>query len=536
MYFLTEWLIDMRKTILLIIVTVFLLTLASCKSKDDKKEESVKETVIADPGETAFDSTLVKTFFVKYPKLSAYQSDVLKLYRNHQYHYVWYDKRCINELGNLLYNKINNLGEEGIQVAVPYKNKLQEVYECLADNQKPDIEVELLHSAYYFFYTDKVYHGLDNKKIVNLGWFLPRKQQSYVSYLDSLLILPSLINKNEKGVLGQYYKLKEVLKEYREIEKKGGWKSIDVNPGVKSFKPGDKSKAIAQIREHLFITGDIKADSKSEVYDAELAAGVLNYKKRNANTINKDILPEQIKDMNVPVGERIRTIMVNMERCRWISNDITKAKELIVINIPAYQLTYFKGGEVALTSNVVVGKALNMTVIFSAPMKYIVFSPYWNIPASIVKKEILPGIEKNKNYLEEHDMEWNGHNIRQKPGPKNSLGLIKFLFPNSNAIYLHDTPAKSLFANEDRANSHGCIRVAKPVELANLILKDDKNWTPEKIDAAMNKGVEQQYTLKNKIPVYIGYFTAWVDDQGAIHFYDDVYKRDEDLAALIFKK
>ena len=131
-------------------------------------------------------------------------------------------------------------------------------------------------------------------------------------------------------------------------------------------------------------------------------------------------------------------------------------------------------------------------------------------------------------------MEWSDGNVRQKPGPENSLGKVKFLFPNSNAIYLHDTPAKELFNSEDRAFSHGCIRVAKPKELANIILKNDKNWTPAKIEAAMNSGVEYSYQLKNKIPVYIGYFTAWVDTEGTIHFYEDIYKRDERLASLLF--
>ena len=141
---------------------------------------------------------------------------------------------------------------------------------------------------------------------------------------------------------------------------------------------------------------------------------------------------------------------------------------------------------------------------------------------------------KNKKYLSQHNMEWNEGNIRQKPGPKNSLGLVKFLFPNSKSIYLHDTPSKNLFSEEKRAFSHGCIRLEKPKELANLIMKGDKNWSPEKIDAAMNKGKETWYALKNKIPVYIGYFTAWVDNEGDIHFYDDVYSRDARLASLIF--
>ena len=516
---------------IVIIIMALLLMTVSCKKQEQKAAEATKVSL-----ETPFDSTLVKTFFVNHPKLKKYQSDVEKLYRKHQFHYVWYDDNGINDFGNLLYDKINNLEEEGIQVDVPYKKQLADIYEDPDNDQKPDIDAELLSSSFYFFYADKVYHGIATKTTTDLGWYLPRKKQSYVSYLDSLLIEPNLIKKDEKGVLSQYYLLKDALQKYRLIEKKGGWKTITIDPNVKSYKPGDNSKTIAQIRQRLFVTGDISTDSKSTVYDAALAEGILKYKIRSGNTPNKTILPAHIVDMNVTIAQRIKTITVNMERCRWISNDIYKSPELIIINIPAYELNYYNNGKSELQSKVVVGKALNKTVIFSAVMKFIAFSPYWNVPTSILKKEILPAIEKNENYLAEHNMEWNGNDVRQKPGGDNSLGKVKFLFPNSNNIYLHDTPAKSLFNSEDRAFSHGCIRVAKPKDLANAILKNDPNWTSEKIDAAMNSDTETMYTLKNKIPVYIGYFTSWVDDQGIIHFYEDIYGRDERLASLIFAK
>ncbi|TDE05111.1 L,D-transpeptidase family protein [Flavobacterium hiemivividum] len=509
---------------------LFLLINVSCKKKDIAPE------VIPDIINTTFDSTLVQTFFAEHPKLAKYQSEVEQLYRQRKFHYIWYENHRVNEFGNVLHNKLNNLAEEGIQDTVPYKEKLDRLYEYLDLNQRPKIETELLHSALYFFYADKVYHGLDPKKSTEMEWYLPRNKQSYVNYLDSLLVNPSLINKRETGVLSQYFLLKKVLKEYRQIEKKGGWKTINIDPKVKAYKLGDSSATIAQIRERLFISGDLSKDSKSAIYDKDLAKGVLKYQKRSGTNPSTDILPKHISDMNVTVGERIKTLIVNMERCRWVSNDITKAKELIAINIPAYQLTFFRDGKPELRSNVVVGKVMNKTVIFSAPMKYIVFSPYWNIPKSILENEILPSIAKNANYLEEHDMEWHDDYVRQRPGPTNSLGLIKFLFPNSNAIYLHDTPAKSLFNREDRAFSHGCIRVEKPVELATLIMKNDRNWDEERVREAMNKGEEKWYTLKNKIPVYIGYFTAWVDDQGEIHFYEDVYKRDDQLASLLFVK
>lgn len=192
------------------------------------------------------------------------------------------------------------------------------------------------------------------------------------------------------------------------------------------------------------------------------------------------ITPDLIKHLNVPVQERIKAIVVNMERCRWISTDLTKGGEYIAVNIPSYRMRYFKDNKMRLESNVVVGKEMNKTIVFSGQMSYLVFSPYWNIPKSIIEKEIKPGMAKDKNYLANHNMEWNNGRVRQKPGNKNSLGLVKFMFPNSNNIYLHDSPAKSLFNKENRAFSHGCVRVQKARDLAVAILEDDKNWTPQK--------------------------------------------------------
>lgn len=531
----------MKKLILSCTIIAFssLFIVASCKKKEVLNEQTMSlksEIKPVNPAEISFDSTLVDSFFMQHPKLKGYQSDVKKLYQKRSYHYIWYDEKGINEIGNLLYDKITNLELEGIKTTVPYQEKLEALFQLSNEEQQPKVADELLISSLYFFYAEKVLKGIDAKKIKEIGWYLPQKKQSYVNYLDSIISKPALINRNEKEVLGQYYRLREVLQKYRAIEQKGGWGTIVLDEGVKSLNPGDSSQSIGQIRKRLFITGDLSSDSKSNWYDDALKTGILAYKKRNGFAENSSISPKHIENLNIPVASRIKTLMVNMERCRWISTTVSNAKAFIVINIPAYQLTFFKDGKPALLSRVVVGKTLNKTVIFGADMRYIVFSPYWNVPRSIIKKEIEPGIAKDPNYLSKHNMEWNGGNIRQKPGPKNSLGLVKFLFPNSNAIYLHDTPSKGLFNEEKRAFSHGCIRVAKPKELANLILKDDKNWTPQKTEAAMNKGVESWYTLKNKIPVYIGYFTAWVDPQGNAQFYEDIYNRDERLAEILLEE
>ncbi|WP_366186300.1 L,D-transpeptidase family protein [Flavobacterium ovatum] len=527
----------MRKLYIFIIplFSLVLIITTSCKKFTDKAGATALEQT-TEERELTFDSTFVNTFFQKHPLLDKYQNEVNELYQKHQFHYIWYDKNGVNEFGSLLHNKIINIEEEGVLTSIPYRQKLDSIYESPSSGQKPNPTTELLNTSMYFYYVDKVYQGLDTESTNQMEWFLPREKQTYGKYLDSLLVNPSLIKNKEKGLFYQYYLLKNVLKSYRQIEKNGGWKTVKMDSAVKSLNLGDSTHTIAQLRTRLYLTGELKSDSKSAIYDDQLAKGVLKFKETNRNASSTIILPSHLKVLNIPVSERIKTLVVNMERCRWIAKDITKAKELIAINIPAYQLTYFENGKPTFRSNVVVGKTVNKTVIFSAPMRYIVFSPYWNIPYSIKKNEILPGIKKDPNYLAKHNMEWNDGKVRQKPGPKNSLGLIKFLFPNSNSIYLHDTPSKHLFSRRDRAFSHGCIRIEKPKELAEILLKDDPKWTSEKIDEAMNKGAESWYTLKNKIPVYIGYFTAWVDVDGNLHFYDDIYERDEPLAALLYEK
>jgi len=417
----------------------------------------------------------------------------------------------------------------------PYHQKLAGVFEDEIEYTLSKVETELMLTAAFLFYVDKVYSGIDEKTTAALEWLLPRKELSYENVLDSVLLDQTLLDKNHQVLLPQYYKLRNYLKMYREIEKQGGWKPIDYNPKMKAIKPGDSSKVIVQIRQRLFVTGELPTNSQSNRYDAEMESAIKKYQLSNGHTVRKEIIPALIAEMNVPVEERIRKIMINMERCRWISPDIAKSDELIVVNIPSYILNYFRDGKNIFRCPVVVGTNTSKTVIFSGNMSYVVFSPYWNVPESILKSEVKPGIAKDPNYLAKHNMEWYNGQVRQKPGKSNSLGLVKFLFPNSNNIYLHDTPSKSAFSKADRAFSHGCIRVGKPRELALEILKNDPEWPPEKIDAAMNGGTEKWVALKKKIPVYLGYFTAWVNEAGDINFYDDVYKRDDRLYKLLIE-
>jgi murein L,D-transpeptidase YcbB/YkuD len=249
---------------------------------------------------------------------------------------------------------------------------------------------------------------------------------------------------------------------------------------------------------------------------------------------------------------RIEKIRMNMERWRWAPRDL--GERYILINVPSYQLQVMEGEQPALSMRVIVGEPKNQTPLFSDEMTYVVFSPYWNIPPDILRDETLPRVVSDPEYLQRNNMEvvgtsgevvdasgidWSdeeetkGLRFRQAPGPENALGLVKFIFPNHFNVYLHDTPGDKLFFKEERALSHGCIRVENPVGLAEYVLGDRPEWTDARIVNAMNANKEQTVTLKRKLPVHIGYWTAWVAADGkTVTFTDDPYGIDERHAQL----
>jgi len=480
-----------------------------------------------------FDSTEISAFYKTYPNLEKNAKDVFEIYRRYNFRQIWFDENGVVEFASSLYSKVKGIASEGVYQKFPYTTEMDGIFENYTENTLSQPETEIMITNMFLFYAENVYRGIDDKKVTALEWLLPKKVVSYENLLDSMLVNSKIEAYNDSVLFGQYYKLRDLLKNYRKIQSSGGWDTIAIEPKLKAYKLGDSAAAIVQIRERLSKTGDIAVNNNSNIFDEELLAAINKYQLRNGKKETKTITPQLIKLMNVPISEHIKKIAVNMERWRWIEPKMANASEYIFVNIPSYTLVFNRHGQRVFESPVVVGKNMSKTVIFSGDMSFVVFSPYWNVPPSILKNEILPGIKKDKDYLAKHNMEWNNGQVRQKPGKSNSLGKVKFIFPNSNNIYLHDSPAKSLYGKDSRALSHGCVRVGKPRDLAIEVLKNDPEWTPEKINAAMNAGTEKWVPLKNKIPVHIGYFTAWVNNSGEFYFYEDIYQLDDRLYDIL---
>lgn len=515
-----------------------------CNYSNGKQVHSTVDTIpkpdISLPGNFStqtklkFDSALIPSFFKQYPKLKPYEKNLLKFYRARAFTYAWFDENGLLEQAGNLFNKIENIHEEGVTSQLFYEDALHRMMDndsSEAFTEKENPSVELMLTAQYFFYAQKIWNGISDKALHEIDWDLPRKKLSYEAILDSLLEAPSSAFMRTEPVFRQYGLLKANLKKYRSIQDEGSWKTI--SPDKKAYRKGDSSKVIAEIRDHLFLIGDLPLKNNSPVYDDALETAVKKFQHRYGLTEDGIIGKSLIEELNYPLKKRIEQLIVNMERCRWLP--LALRKDYFVVNIPEYRFHAFENDTLAWSMKVVVGTDLNKTAVFSGMMSNVVFSPYWNVPAGILNKEVLPAIRRNSNYLENNHMEWNGKTVRQKPGPWNALGKVKFLFPNSHSIYLHDTPSKSLFSLERRAFSHGCIRVEDPRRLAIYVLRHQPEWTEEKIDEALNAEKEKFVKINQPIPVIITYLTAWVDSEGNLNFRKDIYKRDSRLAKMIIE-
>jgi murein L,D-transpeptidase YcbB/YkuD len=331
----------------------------------------------------------------------------------------------------------------------------------------------------------------------------------------------------------------------------------------KTLAPGDPYPGAEALAQRMQLTGDLPqgaaADARPGIYEGALVDGVKHFQIRHGLGSDGRLGKDTVSQLNTPFSVRVQQLDDALERWRWLPADFSPLP--VAVNIPEFVLRVFTPDHrIAMRMNVVVGKAVrNETPVFAENMKYIIFRPYWNVPLSITRAEIIPSIQKDSGYLSKKGFEVTDQSgnivtsgavsadvlaqlrsgkllVRQKPGPANSLGLIKFIFPNEHNVYLHSTPAQSLFSQSRRDFSHGCIRLEKPAELAAWLLRDQPKWTLDAVNAAMQSGPDnQQVNLTPAIPVVIIYLTALVEENGEVYFFNDIYGHDQRLNAVLAK-
>ena len=332
-----------------------------------------------------------------------------------------------------------------------------------------------------------------------------------------------------------YQRLMVALRRYRQVSQAGGWPAAGE---VGKTEPGESSAGVARVRARLAASADsVEAalarvgQEQPERYDEQLVEAVERFQYRHGLEPDGILGGATVAAMNVPVEQRILSIRTNLDRWRWLPRDL--GNRFILVNVAGQELEVVDNDTVVMAMNVVVGKVGNETPIFSDSLEHIVVNPYWNVPKNIADEELWPIVARDPGYLARNNYEvvstGGQRTIRQRPGPANALGEVKFLFPNGHDVYLHDTPADHLFSQSERAFSHGCVRVERPRELARLLLEMTTDRDPDYYDELAALDTEKWINVEDEIPVYILYFTAWARPDGVVNFYGDVYSRDENL-------
>ncbi len=328
-----------------------------------------------------------------------------------------------------------------------------------------------------------------------------------------------------------YNRMVEALRMYRSFEAAGGFPILPDSLVAKSKR---KSRNYEALRQRLVLEGDLANDDGARGYDAALRDAVARFQDRNGLRSDGRMTWKTLEQLNVPAGARVQQIALNLERLRVAERETPETR--VEVNIPAATAELHRNGAVELRMNAVVGKVGHETPTLTSMIDTVILNPTWTVPQSIIKNEIMPAIRKNKNYLRNNRMYWAGEQLVQEPGAHNSLGRIKFDFPNRYSVYLHDTPARRHFANPDRAQSHGCVRLEKPAELAEALLQGAERWDRAAIDEAIDAGATRRITVPEPMPVVITYRTAFVSADGAVNFRSDVYGWDGKLAQTLAQK
>ena len=541
----------MKKIIFALIVSVFFI---ACTEQSEHgygtKVEGEKKVSKRDTGITPsnsysnlfLDTTDLQNFITKNKIVDSIALRLESFYNTRNYQFAWFSSDGLTEQARGFWNLHDYVTTYDADTTLKDKKLQKRMDRLIAEDElsvsasKDFINTELTLTEHFIRYMLNNYEkGYVKRK--EMERFVPRKREDPIALADSLVNKKHKDDKYFEDVNDSYRHLKDQLGRYLAIARNGGWPQV--NSIKKSLKQGTTSPDIPAIKKRLAISGDLAGHDTSHIFNDTLAIAVKNFRIRHGFSEMALISDTLIKEMNVPVEKRIQQLLMNMDRMRWLANN--PSGNLIVVNIPEFVLHLYEGKQKVFDIDVVVGKEGHSTMMFNGDLNQVVFSPYWNVPPSIVAKEILPAMEKNSNYLAKENMEITGNDdglpvIRQRPGTGNALGKVKFLFPNSFNIYLHDTPAKSLFNKDKRAYSHGCIRVREPEKLANYVLRNQPEWTPEKISEAMNSGEEKYVKVKDPIPVVITYYTAWVDENGRLNFREDIYGHDEKLAHKMFRQ
>ncbi len=483
-------------------------------------------------------------------------------YQNRNFEPIWITRSGLSSLGLELFDILAEAGSHGlnredyhfsgIQQWLKLINKRKNVGEKIEKNELTGLDIVMTDAFLRFGY--HLAEGKVKPENIFPQEFIKKNKIDIFNSLNRL----SLEKSGVKNVLkclappdANYWQMVKMADRLKTVQEAGGWPVI---PADKLLHPGDADSRILSLKRRLKIEGYLPNGlyEKQNFFDGTLSNAVKSFQARHGLETDAIVGPDTLEELNITAGARRKQILVNLERLRWLPQNLSPRH--IQVNIAAFTLDAVERGEKKLSMRVIVGKTNQKTPLFSKKIGYIEFNPYWNVPRSIVMKELLPNFKTDPLYMIKNHYElvagWAPQSpvinsariawefvdeknfpgrIRQLPGPWNTLGRVKFMFPNQFDVYLHDTPSKYLFQKEDRALSHGCIRVEKPVDLAFFLLRNNSDWTRNRIEAEIKDGMHHTVTVSEQCMVHLFYYTAWADNEQKIYYRRDIYGRDSIL-------
>jgi murein L,D-transpeptidase YcbB/YkuD len=471
---------------------------------------------------------------------------VRDFYRARGQQAVWLNGDELSDQGTEVYRALAESGTDGLPPELYRFPAAQSILgrfanadtadQELADGERRQLlaELDLLLSEGMARYAQDLAQGTLDPKESGLDWQIPRETAPQESVLESIAtgrpvaeVVTTLRPRSP-----QYARFMQAMERYRQAAKRGGWAQL---PRGLDVAPGETAPGVVLLRQRFLLGPDQReaqlaraGEARPDHFDEQLVEAVKHFQARHSIDADGRLGATTLRELNHTIEERITELQLTMDRWRWLPHDM--GESFLMVNVAGFEMEVVQGGQVVERMDVVVGQQNWKTPIFADTMEYLVVNPYWNVPPSILEDEIVPALDRDPNYLARNDMERTSDGgVRQRPGPKNALGRFKFMFPNHDNIYLHDTPADHLFARSRRDFSHGCIRLERPRDLAELLMRTATKRSPAELDGLLENFDEQWIKLDQKLPVYILYFTAWVEEDGTVRFHHDVYGRDEQL-------